>query len=217
MSNKRGFLLCENPEPTKWQLHAPIQGNLWILGWRRLPEYEIEGGVPDEVAEILANSLTRAALVSFPAIESSSNTSDYVRRIDAGLLESMEAGFLRIPGSFNIISTTRPESAKCLFNAGGFPWDMQGQIILLSPPGSQPPALDRKTLFSVMNDNLKADFNMLSLIGVQAIIYPGVDGDVAGIVSSSRAFANEVLRAIESEAIRSGFSWQVVAEDDFIL
>jgi hypothetical protein len=217
MSNERGFLLCENPEPTKWQLQSPLQGNLLILGWRRMPEYEIEGGVPDEVAEILANSLTRAALVTFPSIESSSGTGDNVQRVDAGFLESLEAGYLRIPGSFNIISTTRPESAKALFNAGGFPWDMQGQIILLSPLGSQPPALDRKTLFSVMTDNLKADFDMLSLMGVQAIIYPGVDGDVAGIASSSRAFAGEVLRAIESEAVRSGFSWQVVAEDDFIL
>ncbi len=217
MSKERGFLLCENPEPTKWQLISPLQGNLWILGWRRMPEYEIEGGVPDEVAEILAKSLTSTALVTFPSIESSSGNGDYVRRIEVGLLESLESAFLRTPGSFNIISTTRPESAKRLFNAGGFPWDMQGQIILLCPRGSQPPVLDRNTLFSIMKDNLKADFNMLSLIGVQAIIYPGVDGDVAGILSSSQAFESEVLRAIESEAIRSGFGWQVVAEDDFIL
>jgi hypothetical protein len=213
MSNEKGFLLCENPEPTKWQLTAPLQGNLWILGWRRMPEYEIEGGVPDEVAEILAKSLTSTALVTFPSIEPAIGTGDYVQRIDAGLLESLEAAFLRIPGAFNLISTTRPESAKLLFNAGGFPWYLQGQIILLSPLGSQPPVLNRKTLFSVMEANLQADFNMLSLIGVQAIIYPGVDGDVVGIVSSSLAFESEILRAIESEAVRSGFSWQVVAED----
>jgi hypothetical protein len=70
MSTEKGFLLCENPEPTKWQLTSPPQGNLWILGWRRMPEYEIEGGVPDEVAEILAKSLTSRALVTFPSIES---------------------------------------------------------------------------------------------------------------------------------------------------
>jgi hypothetical protein len=51
---------------------------------------------------------------------------------------------------------------------------------------------------------------MLSLIGVQAIIYPGVDGDVAGFVSSSPAFAGEILQAIESEAVRSGFNWEVI-------
>jgi hypothetical protein len=213
MSKEKGFLLCENPEPTRWRLTAPLQGNLWILGWRRMPEYEIEGGVPDEVAEILAKSLTSTALVTFPSKEPAIGIGDNVQRIDAGLLESLEAAFLRIPGAFNLISTTKPESAKCLFNAGGFPWYLQGQIILLSPHGSQPPVFDRKTLFSVMEANLHSDFKMLSSIGVQAMIYPGVDGDVVGIASSSQAFESEVLRTIESEAIRSGFSWQVVAED----
>jgi hypothetical protein len=217
MSTEKGFLLCENPEPTNWQLTSPPQGNLWILGWRRMPEYEIEGGVPDEVAEILAKSLTSRALVTFPSIESAPGIGDFVRKIDAGILESLEAAFLRTPAAFNLISTTRPESAKRLFDAGGFPWDMQGQIVLLSPLGSPPPVLDRKTLFSIMEANLQADFKVLSSIGVQAIIYPGVDGDVVGIASSSPAFEREILRAIESEAVRSGFSWQVVAEDYFAL
>jgi hypothetical protein len=210
MSKKKGFFLCENPEPTRWQLKSPLQGNLWVLGWRRMPEYEIEGGVPDEVAEILAKSLTSAALVTFPSIESPSGIGDYVRRIDAGLLESLAAAFLRTPPAFNLISTTRPESAKRLFDQESFPWDMQGQIILLSLLGSPPPVFDRKTLSSVMEGNLQVDFKMLSSIGVQAIIYPGVDGDVAGFVSSSPAFAGEILQAIESEAVRSGFNWEVI-------
>ncbi|MBO0798238.1 MAG: hypothetical protein J2P31_05400 [Blastocatellia bacterium] len=178
-----------------------------------MPEYEIEGGVPDEVAGILARSLTNKALVTFPSKEPAIGVGDYMQRIDAGLLESVEAAFLRIPGAFNLISTNSPESAKCLFKAGGFPWYLQGQIILLSPPGSQPPVFDRKTLFSVMEANLHSDFQMLSARGVHAMIYPGVDGDVVGFVSCSPAFESEILRALESEAIRGGFSWQVVAED----
>jgi hypothetical protein len=215
MSNEKGFLLCKNPESHNWQLKSPLQGDLWMLGWRILPEYEIEGGMPDEIAEIFAKALTSTALVTFPTPESASGIDDFVRRIDAGFIESLEAAFLRTLGSFNLISTTNPETAKNLFDAGYFPWDMQGQIILLSPLGSQPPALNRKTLFSVMDNNLRIDFNLLSSTGIQAIIYPGVDGDLVGIVAASPAFENEILRAIESEAVRSGFSWQIVAEEDF--
>jgi hypothetical protein len=217
MSKEKGFLLCKNPEPTKWQLTSPLKGDLWMLGWRILPEYEIEGGVPDEIAEILAKALTSTALVTFPTVESVGAIGDCVRRIDAGFIGSLEAAFSGTPGAFNLISTTNPETAKSLFDAGYFPWYMQGQIILLSPLGSQPPALDRKTLFSVMDSNLRTDFKMLSSIGIQAMIYPGVDGDLVGIVAASLAFEKEILGAIESEAVRSGFSWQVVDEEYFEL
>lgn len=215
MSKEKGFILCKNPESPNWQLNSPVQSDLWMLGWQILPEYEIEGGMPDEIAEILAKALTSTALVTFPTIDSVGATGDCVQRIEAGVIGSVAAAFSGTPGSFNLISTTNPETAKNLFNAGYFPWDLQGQIILLSPPGSQPPVLDRKTLFSVMDANLHTDFKLLSSVGVQAMIYPGVDGDLVGIVAASPAFENEILRAIEAEAVRSGFGWQVVTEDEF--
>ncbi len=57
--------------------------------------------------------------------------------------------------------------------------------------------------------------DVLASLGVAAIVRPGVDGDVAGIMSASDSFERQLLSSLEREASQSGFSWRVLPEDRF--
>jgi hypothetical protein len=45
---------------------------------------------------------------------------------------------------------------------------------------------------------------------------PGVDGDVAGLLSLTDAIEQAVLAALESETRHAGFDWELLPEDAFI-
>ncbi|MGH8622501.1 MAG: hypothetical protein ACRET3_10210 [Burkholderiales bacterium] len=57
--------------------------------------------------------------------------------------------------------------------------------------------------------------DFLASLGMAAIVRPGVDGDVAGIISASNSFERQLLESIEGEAHQAGFSWRVLPEDSF--
>jgi hypothetical protein len=49
------------------------------------------------------------------------------------------------------------------------------------------------------------------------IVRPGVDGDVAGLLSRTDAFEQNVLAAVESDTLRAGFEWAQLSEEAFEL
>src|SRR5438034_405797 len=63
MRTRRVILLCETPRMAGWQLEPLLSGRFVLLGWQHSREDDMEGGLPDDVASLLARSLTRVALV----------------------------------------------------------------------------------------------------------------------------------------------------------
>jgi hypothetical protein len=53
--------------------------------------------------------------------------------------------------------------------------------------------------------------------GIEGILRPGVDGDVAGLLSLTDAFDQVVLAGLESETRRAGFDWALLPEMEFAL
>jgi hypothetical protein len=55
----------------------------------------------------------------------------------------------------------------------------------------------------------------LSIVGALAILRPGVDGDVAGVVASSASIDEEIINALQAEAAELHFDWLLLPEDAF--
>ena len=220
MITKRAMLVCPRPRAANWQLEPPAIGRFVLLGWQVSPDHDRDGGVPDEIASVLARSLTRVALVTFPRsslAETATSWEEHVRTLQpTGWGERLRDAFERRPSRFFLVSTHSPDIAKTLFHDGGFPWGMQGQVILLGAPDARPPEIDRRTLLSLITDaNRPLDLDALGSMGVAAIVRPGVDGDVAGLMSSTEALERQILSAIHDDAVRVGLDWRVLSEDAF--
>ena len=167
MTTRRAILLCENPRSAHWRLEPPLSGRFVLLGWRHSREDEIEGGVPDDVASLLARSLTRVALVTFPSGGSEPvafTSEDHVRtlrptrwrdRLRVIVSYSPLAFGGRLHFRFLLVSSRRPDVVKTLFD--GVSWSMQAQAIFLSAPDAPAPTIDWRTFMSLQRRAIDRD------------------------------------------------------------
>jgi hypothetical protein len=86
---------------------------------------------------------------------------------------------------------------------------------LLSEPEESPPDLDQSRLFSLFGGDWTALASLLESSGVLGVLRPGIDGDIAGLLSFSDEFEREVVAALERKARSAGFDWSLASEDDF--
>jgi hypothetical protein len=104
---------------------------------------------------------------------------------------------------------------RALFKEAGFPWWLQGQVALLSEPEAPPPDVAAEALLALIDDDWASRIGALVGEGVMGVVRPGVDGDVAGVLSMTAAFEQNLLAALEREAVEAGFSWAVLSEEEF--
>ena len=216
------ILACRDARATFWQLGPlpPDRGRLTLLAWRLNADTH-DGGVPSEVAQILARSWSAIARVTFlSSIIGTQSASDWSPS-DAGMVRAMKAGGVLgralarargTPGGGALVSTRSADVAAQLFEDPGFPWWLQGQIVLLSDPDATPPDVDGPTMLTLLDDDWAARAAALAAAGVHAGVRPGVDGDVAGVLALSDAFDVKLLESLEREARGAGLTWDVVAE-----
>ena len=221
----RAILTCTTPTRAHWQLGPlpPASGDLILVGWSS-PDHSNDAGVPGEVGKLLAGCLTSIARITFPVSEPPSSTSaswsggndDQARSLGAdSLLQRAQQAWQRIPSQVILLSTRRKETATRLFEDPGFPWHLQGQIALLSPLEAAPPEIDRRFLLSLMGDDWTARGVDLRSIGVTALLRPGVDGDVAGVLALIPGFKEALLNALALQTGPAGFDWSNVSEAAF--
>ena len=228
---KNSIFACLNPVETFWELgRLPVdEGNLSLIGWRTFP-MPIDAGVPKAVAEILARALTSAAQVTFPFSDLESGDlnawksigDDQTRAIkNDNPLERIRNTVSRffdmpyLPSEIVLLSTRKPETATLLFDDAPFVWSMQGQIVLLSDPEQPLPEISEQDFSSLFEDDWAQNASSLQNIEIKGILRPGVDGDVAGFLSFTDTFENNILTAIENESYSAGFDWALLSESDF--
>jgi hypothetical protein len=221
---------CRDARGGQWQLGPlpPARGRLTLIGWSQ-PAEQRDAGVPEAVARVLARALTSIARVTFPCslvspIATSATTvwspqgEDLIRVLTAKGFGGRVAATLRgTPPQIPLMSTRRAETASRLFDDAGFPWWLQGQVALLSPPDVLPPEIDEKSLLALFGDEWTGDAASLAPAGVEGIVRPGVDGDVAGLLSLTGGFEEAALGALETETRRAGFEWALLTEQAFML
>ena len=221
------IFVCRDPAGSQWQVGQlpPATGAIALIGWSLTPA-PVDGGVPDAVARVLARALTSAARVTFPSSKVGAaapgawlpHDGDSIRTgSPKGVAARVASRLTGAPRDLTLISTTRAETAIGLFDDGAFPWWLQGQAVLLSAPDAAPPDVDETALVALFEQRWTAAVAALARFGVQGVVRPGVDGDVAALWTAGSAFERIVLGALERETRAAGFDWAVVPEAEFAL
>ena len=89
---------------------------------------------------------------------------------------------------------------------------MQGQVLLLSEPDRDPPAVDEPGLRALLEEDWARTATALEGRGVNGVVRPGVDGDVAGLLALSDPFDGRMMQTLEREARLAGLAWSLVPE-----
>jgi hypothetical protein len=219
------FITYDAPGP-QWRLGPPPaeRDTFALIGWTADAR---EGGVPGAVVDVLARSLTAFGRVTFACSTISTadsgkwqmHGSDFVARYRAGSLFHRMAGRFssRAPHDLVLLSTVSEQAARQLFDDAGYPWWGQGQFALMSSDAASPPdfakvAFDPATL---LEGEWPEDFEELQPLGVQAMLRPGVDGDVAGLLCASRDIRDRFETILARAAQDFGISLRQVSEAEF--
>ena len=215
MTAEKAVLVCRESPPAHWGVRPPVSGTLSLIGWRTACEPAIDDGVPDEVALLLARALSAAAYVSFVTTsEEIARAAETASRLEVGTARKVAAFVFgsRISGRYFLATTRRPDVAKHLFSDPGMSWSLQSQVVLLGERGA--PALEGRTLWT-LHATSPIDFALLAPHGIHAAVMPGVDGDVAGLVSRSPAAEQAILGFVETEARGAGYAYETVSHEAF--
>lgn len=201
---RTSLFACLEPRRSEWQLGAlpAPTGQMMLIGWKKDPE-PVDGGVPDDVGHVLARTFTSLGRVSF--------LSSAVHAPAGGGWVSSK----RAPGPADLTSTTDPQIVVHAFDDAAHPWWMQGQVLLISAAADPPPGIDRKQLLAVLENEWSGTTEQLSALGVIGVVRPGVDGDLAGLLTLTAEVREAGLAALEREARRASFDWSVLSEEVF--
>lgn len=221
----RLFITHDTPAP-QWQLGSlsPTLGTFALIGWS---SDELEGGVPEQVVNVLARSLAAFGRVTFACSTISVGDtpgwqmqgSDFVsRHRTRSVLGRMAARFSGRPVDLTLLSTMTEQAVRRLFNDAGYPWWNQSQFVLLSPAGASPPDFDKIAFnpAALFEGEWSEGFGSLQPLGVQAILRPGVDGDVARLLYASSEARDRFEAILSRSAEEFGMSLQYVNEAEFI-
>jgi hypothetical protein len=225
MTRTRIFV-CRDPLRAEWQLGPlpPAAGRMMLIGWKQEPE-PVDGGVPAAVAAVLTRALTSLGRVTFPSsmVQASATSgwsrigSDDVRGLAAPFTGRVAAAMKGTPGHVVLVSTTDSETARQAFDDPGYPWWMQGQVLLMSASNAAPPDIDREQLLALLDQDWARGAERLARSGIAGILRPGVDGDLAALLTVTGGVDDASLAALEREARLASFGWSVVAEEAFAL
>jgi hypothetical protein len=184
----------------EWQLptQVPVAERL-LLGWRIVPE-PVDEGPPLEVARLLVSAVARHATLTFAS----------ATRTAAGAKRPPSRWRLRD----NFVWTTGTsvdDAVEGIFHADFFPWNLQGQVVILGPPDA-PPTVDERYLQLQSEPALFAE---LKAAGAAGALLPGVDGAVIGLYFFDSSVSGALQRELVN-LVRGGGGECVVARgEDF--
>ena len=182
----------------EWQLPTDVPGARVLIGWRVEPP-PVDAGVPPVVADVLVRGLCRQALLSYPSASASANSASG-RRLRAGR-------------DFDWKSTQDArEAIPEIFESPAFPWDLQGQLVVLSHPGTRL-VLDERHLEVVARPEL---FATLQALGATGLLLPGVDGDVAALYTFDPGDMPTLVGVLSALAEEAGADCVSLTETDFM-
>jgi hypothetical protein len=212
MSQGDEFLVTSKPKLQQWQLPQQSTDCVTMIGWHAAAG----SGVPANVAQILLRAFTTTGWVSFfDASEPAELSDTRVARLEAGIGGRLRASLARFPHEIFLISTRRWDVGVSAFDASIFSWSMLGQALLISD-GEAPTAAvgwDEAMVITGREEPITAQ--MLSAWNLDAIVFPGVDGDVAGLISASAPIEERILEDLRAEAEAADFTWRTLAENEF--
>jgi hypothetical protein len=220
------LLITHDAPGPQWQLGSPstTSGAFALIGWS--PD-EQDGGVPERIVDVLARSFASFGRVTFACSTISTTDApgwqmqgdEFVARYQTRSALGRMAARLsaRAPVDLTLLSTTSEQSMRRLFDDPGYPWWNQGQFVLVSAVGAPAPDFDRIAFnpADLFGRDRSESFGLLRPLGVQAMLCPGVDGDVAGLLCASTGIRDRFETILSHDAQELGVSLQHVSEAEF--
>jgi hypothetical protein len=221
----RVFVTHDTPGP-QWQLGSPSPelGAFALIGWDANAR---DGGVPERIVDVLAASLSAFGRITFACSAVSADDApqwtlrdgDFVtchrpRSVAGRMAARLSAGS---PSDLVLFSTMAKESVARLFDDAGYPWWNQSQFVLLSLADAAPPDFDQIEFdpAGLLGSGWLECLHLLARFGVQAILRPGVDGDVAGLLCTSTAVRDRFEAMLSRCAGNGDVALQVVSGEEF--
>jgi hypothetical protein len=121
------------------------------------------------------------------------------------------------PAALPLLSTNREASVYALFDDPFYQWWNASQFALLSQPPESPPDLASESFSpsDLLGDQWAKTLAGFTRGGVKAILRPGVDGDVIGLLCSSPEFRDEIEAKIQMAANECGLGFRLLPEAAF--
>ena len=221
----RVFVTHDTPGP-QWQLGSPSPelGAFALIGWDANGR---DGGVPERIVDVLAASLSAFGRVTFACSAAAADDApgwrlrdgDFIGRDRArSVMGRMAARWSAAsPGDLVLLSTVTRQSVARLFDDAGHPWWNQSQFALVSVADAVPPDFERIGFdpATLLQSGWLECLHTLAPLGVQAILRPGVDGDVAGLLCTSSAVRDRFEVIISRCAQEADVALQFVGAETF--
>lgn len=185
--------LCHGPVGAHWQLGSVPRPSyqVTLIGWVQQPP-AVDSGVPDQIAALLAETLTAVGSVSFFCRQGNTTAADaaHVQTLTSPTLSGwLNARLQRFPRGASLLTTRNPEAAQQLFWTHGFSWALQSQIALLFKPGTEPPRLTVQSAQLLLSEHWVDHVAALGRSGAIGALRPGVDGDVTAFLALTEEIA----------------------------
>lgn len=217
--NSFSLLVSTSSQSAQWQLTGILGTSTSVLcGWQQAPP-SVEGGIPNEVAEVISKSMCRDARVSFlfndadDIAKAHSNGKYSIQPIAASTMKAMWSG---TPSRAVVVTSNDPKVVNSLFDASYFNWSLQGQIVFLSSLSE--PVPDLKDVLSCASQKKYEDVPLKAIdeFSLSGIMRPGVDGDVAGFLFRTVSDKESFLRVLREEAESNGMQFKICNEAEFM-
>jgi hypothetical protein len=176
-----------------------------LLDWR-VAGPPADGGMPPEVARIVARALCAVATVV-------GCTGRVPEHLGAAWTTVPEGHMCRIPGRWwerprhvGVLASQDPSVVVRLFDDDEFVWALEGQLLLLSPRDTLP-RLDRALVEGCFAVPMTVTPAQLAAAGVVGVVRAGVDGDVAGVYVPAPEWRARVVLALADAVAAAGGRW----------
>ena len=168
--------------------------------------------MPPWATEILAKTIRHSHRATFPSTVVHPEAAETCTRMRAGGIWHRLTS--NGPHEFSLITTTRPTIAAEAFNDPGFPWWMQAQFILLSPFAAPEPNISCGEIMGLLSAPETAE-QLLQTHNLVAHLSPGVDGDVAALLTLGGPEQHALLTTLHEMAAEVNVSVTTLDESHF--
>jgi hypothetical protein len=174
----------------------------FVLGWRTAAD-PVDGGPTRETAEMVARALCVQFTCLFVAVDEhapGSVTRDWTQT---------PGGWARLWTSRQVLIASRdPNLVRSAFES----WANESQMILLRTEASLP-VIDEGKYKAFLRS--KFDTRLLAeAISFDALVLPGVDGDLAGFYATERCVWEEFLSSLQAVSEAAGISVRTVSPEE---
>lgn len=209
-------------DPTRetWGLGPlpPAHGALLLIGWSRVMAYSDDDDAPAVFASILADALVCLGPVAFPTTELQAGAAGAAGNAARFAPWAPRRGARASRARSALCVTGAAALAVHLFNDAAYQWVLQSQFGLVCADGVAPAALvaQGRALEELIEPGWSKELPTLAQAGVRAVLRPGVDGDVAGLLAADAPLRQRVIEAIAQSARQAGVAFDMLNEAGFL-